>query len=264
MVCPMCQVENSAEVSQCSTCGASLVASDNPHALLPGTVLQGGTYAVGRCLGQGGFGITYQGSDLRLRRPVAIKEFFPFGSARRGSSVAPTGQLDNFVKGRKRFVQEGEALARFDHPGIVRVHAQFEENDTAYIVMEYLQGKTLEAVLAERGGSLPVSEALGYVARIGEALEVVHRESMLHRDVKPANIMIASSDKGDSEHRVVLIDFGAAREYLDGKTVKHSTLVTPGYALARAVLPARPPRPLHRRLCTGRRALSHADGRPAT
>ena len=232
MQCAVCSTDNPDGARQCATCGVALVPADDPHVLPVGTLLCGGIYGVGRCVGHGGFGITYQGSDMKLRRSVAIKEFFPTGCARRGTTVTPSGSWTPaaFAEGRGRFLQEGEALARFDHPGIVRVYGAFEENGTACIVMEYLKGRTLERILHERGGPLPEDEALGYVRQVAEALEVMHEGDFLHRDIKPSNIMVVDGARPRPGTRVVLIDFGTAREFLRDVTCAHSVVLTPGYA----------------------------------
>jgi serine/threonine protein kinase len=226
--CPICGAGNLPTAAACSTCGASLGSDPSSAfsgALPPGTKLQGGMYSVGKVLGQGGFGITYLGGDIRSRRPVAIKELFPYGSTRRGTNVHPFGGLPaaEYASTRARFLDEARILARFDHPGIVDVYGTFEENNTAYMVMELLRGKTLGQMIEERG-PLPEAEAIGYIRRVGEALIVVHEASLLHRDLKPDNIMLT----GDGE--VVLIDFGTARAFAAGKTGRMTTMVTPGYA----------------------------------
>jgi predicted Ser/Thr protein kinase len=224
----VCNADNPATANVCATCGAAL--SGNPaggivSALPVGTQLAGGLYAVGKVLGQGGFGITYLGSDARQRRTVAVKEFFPHGSMRRGREVHPSSSmtLADFVAARAKFLDEAHLLARFKHPGIVGVYAAFDENNTAYMVMEFLRGRSLLQLLEERG-PLPEAEAVGYIVRVGEALETVHRANLLHRDLKPDNIML--TDDG----RVVLIDFGTARTYAAGKTGRMTTMLTPGYA----------------------------------
>ncbi len=227
-LCPICNAENPTAATTCATCGAPLTgdpASAFSGALPPGTKLQGGVYSLGRVLGQGGFGITYLGGDIRARRPVAIKEFFPYGSTRRGTHVHPFGGLTaaDFASSRDRFLDEARILASFDHPNIVDVYGTFEENSTAYMVMELLRGKSLGQLVEDRG-PLPEHEAIDYIRRVGEALEVVHQASMLHRDLKPDNIM--RTDAGEVE----LIDFGTARTFAAGKTGRMTTMVTPGYA----------------------------------
>jgi serine/threonine protein kinase len=180
---------------------------------------------VGRVLGQGGFGITYLGGDIRARRPVAIKEFFPHGSTRRGVTVHPFGGLTaaDFASTRMKFLDEARILARFDHPAIVDVYGTFAENNTAYMVMELLRGRTLGQII-EESGPMAEFDAVRHIVRAGEALEIVHAANLLHRDLKPDNLML--NDAGD----VVLIDFGTARTYAAGKTGRMTTMVTPGYA----------------------------------
>src|SRR5919199_2119877 len=226
--CLVCNADNPATARTCGTCGASL--SGNPaggvtSALQPGTQLAGGLYAVGKVLGQGGFGITYLGSDARERRTVAVKEFFPHGSVRRNHEVHPSSgmSLADFVAARDKFLGEARVLSRFKHPGIVEVYGSFDENNTAYMVMEFLRGRSLLQLLEERG-PLPEAEVVGYIVRVGDALESVHKANLLHRDLKPDNVML--TDDG----RVVLIDFGTARTYAAGKTGRMTTMLTPGYA----------------------------------
>ncbi|MBW4535282.1 MAG: serine/threonine protein kinase [Pleurocapsa minor HA4230-MV1] len=194
--------------------------------LSPGACLASGEYRIKQPLGQGGFGITYQGIDTRLNRAVAVKEFFPEGCWREGSTVVSAGRwnLDTYSNAKQKFLLEGQTLGQFHHPGIVQVFYYFEENNTAYMVMEYLQGQTLAEFLKQRKGKLSEAKALEYIAKVGEALEILHQAQFLHRDIKPENIMLA--DDG----RVVLIDFGAARDFTTSSTARYTTMLTPGYA----------------------------------
>ncbi|MEM8831677.1 MAG: serine/threonine-protein kinase [Cyanobacteria bacterium P01_G01_bin.19] len=194
--------------------------------LSPGACLASGEYRIDCPLGQGGFGITYQGVDTRLNRPVAVKEFFPEGCWREGSTVVSAGRWnsDTYSNAKQKFLLEGQTLGQFNHPAIVQVFYYFEENNTAYMVMEYLQGKTLAQILKQRRGKLSEAESIAYIIRIGEALELLHSSQFLHRDIKPDNIMLA--DDG----RIVLIDFGAARDFTSNCTVRYTTMLTPGYA----------------------------------
>jgi serine/threonine protein kinase len=189
--------------------------------------LQGTLYSVGRVLGQGGFGITYLGSDSGLKRPVAIKEFFPQaqGCSRVGTTVQPAGMTSaaDYRIERDKFLTEGQRLARFRHPSIVKVFSLFEENNTAYMVMELLNGKTLLQVL-EESGAVGEREAVAYITQIAEALEVVHGSEIIHRDLKPENIIV------NEDGRAILVDFGTAREFAAGKTRRMTTSLTPGYA----------------------------------
>ena len=192
--------------------------------LSPGACLASGEYRISKPLGQGGFGITYQGIDTRLNRAVAVKEFFPEGCWREGSTVVSAGRwnCDTYSSAKQKFLLEGQTLGQFNHPGIVQVFYYFEENNTAYMVMEYLQGKTLGELL-KRQGKLGEVQALKLITKVAKALEILHKAQFLHRDIKPNNIMLA--DDG----RVVLIDFGAARDFT-ANTARYTTTLTPGYA----------------------------------
>lgn len=194
--------------------------------LSPGACLASGEYRIDRPLGQGGFGITYQGIDTRLNRPVAVKEFFPEGCWREGSTVVSAGRWnsDTYSNAKQKFLLEGQTLGQFNHSGIVRVYYYFEENNTAYLVMEYLQGKTLAEILKRRKGKLPEAQALAYIVEVGKALSILHSAQFLHRDIKPDNIMLAE------DGRIVLIDFGAARDFTRDSTARYTTMLTPGYA----------------------------------
>ena len=193
--------------------------------LSPGACLATGEYRIEQPLGQGGFGITYRGIDTRLNRAVAVKEFFPEGCWRQGSTVVSAGRwnTDTYSSAKQKFLLEGQTLGQFNHPGIVRVFYYFEENNTAYMVMEYLRGKTLGELL-QRQGKLSQNQALKLITKVAKALEILHQAQFLHRDIKPDNIMLA--DDG----RVVLIDFGAARDFTTNCTARYTTTLTPGYA----------------------------------
>ena len=196
-----------------------------PGALPVGALLTG-TYAVAGVLGQGGFGITYRCHDQMLERDVAVKEFFPSGCQRVGSDVrSARGMSDeNYRAARAQFLAEARILARCHHVGIVGVHTAFEANSTAYMVMELLHGQTLAQLLSARGGRMDEAEAVEIVERVGAALGFVHDLDLLHRDIKPDNIIVC--DDG----RVMLIDFGTARETVLGQAQGQTVMVTPGYA----------------------------------
>jgi len=224
MHCPTCNTQNSETAQHCQQCGAALFEAAD-EVLAPGTTLQDGAYVIDRVLGQGGFGITYLATDSRQGRAVAIKEFFPVGCYRKEFRVYPGGTLGSadFDAAKVRFFREASSLARFRHAGIVEVEAAFHENGTAYMAMEYVPGKTLGALVNE-GHSLSQTDAIRYILDAGEALEVVHQAGMLHLDIKPENLMLR--DDG----RVVLIDFGTARDFAAGGTHGHTVVLTPGYA----------------------------------
>ncbi len=242
MFCPICNSNNSDSARVCAACGTALKAASQHQngarqsaaaspfaaaeegALGAGTVL-GDIYHIERVLGQGGFGITYGCRDERLQREVAVKEFFPFGCLRHHNTVQPSRALAPaaYNTAKTRFLDEARTLARFKHPGIVDVYTAFEENNTAYMVMEYLEGRGLDDVMRERGGRLPEEEAIAYIERAGDALGAVHQAGLLHRDLKPENIMLCA------DGRIMLIDFGTARESAGG-VQGHTVVVTPGYA----------------------------------
>jgi serine/threonine protein kinase len=195
-----------------------------------------GRYKVKGVLGQGGFGITYLAFDEQLGRDVAIKEYLPsfLATRRDGASVLPrsTQMADDFAWGRERFVAEARTLATLqDAPGIVRVHDFLEANGTAYMVMEWLRGRTLEAALSERGRLGP-GEVVAILEPLLVGLERVHAAGFLHRDIKPANILLRADGKP------TLIDFGASRTVAVGKTSSMTAVFSPGYAAPEQVTSA--------------------------
>ncbi len=191
----------------------------------PGATLDGGRYVVDRVLGQGGFGITYRAADTKLDRTVAVKEFFMAGSVRADGAVQPSPTVaDQFQDRKERFREEARTLARFRHPGIVQVFEFFDEHNTVYMVMEYLEGRSLRQLLKMAGGRIHHAQAVAYALEIAAALEAVHGEGLLHRDVKPDNALVL-----DDGH-VVLIDFGTARQFAGEATSAMSQTLSPGYA----------------------------------
>jgi serine/threonine-protein kinase len=191
-----------------------------------GTLLANGRYQLQQVLGQGGFAITYLALDTQLKRTVAIKELCPQGCIRDAhNQVAPiTLPPDQFAQIRQRFVEEAQLVAQLNHPGIVRIYDVFQQNNTGYMVMEYLHGETLGAKLKRAGGVLPVDEAVDYILQVCDALEVVHRAGYIHRDIKPDNIIHCEDE------RLVLIDFGAARHFVANQTATYTVMLTPSYA----------------------------------
>ena len=192
--------------------------------LKQGTLLQGGRYRIERVLGQGGFGITYLAEQTGLDRKVAIKEFFFRDYCDRNadtSHVTVGTQANKEVVGRflKKFIKEAQTISRLHHPNIIQIHDVFEENDTAYYVMEYIEGESLGDIVKRRG-PLSESEAIGYIRCVGDALDYIHRQNVNHLDVKPGNIMLRSIDR-----QILLIDFGVAKQYDD--QTKEGTTTTP-------------------------------------
>ena len=182
-------------------------------------------YELVRVLGSGGFGMTYLGFDDNLYKAVAIKEYLPSAIATRTTnhSVAPQASEfhDDFQWGLERFLDEVHTLARFDHRHIIKVYRYFEAHDTAYIVMEYAEGETLSDYLA-RQGTLSEAELKGILYPLLDGLAVVHEAGILHRDIKPGNIILRAEDGSP-----VLIDFGAARQEIDYRLL---TTLDPAYA----------------------------------
>lgn len=196
-----------------------------------GAFLRHNTYRIEKVLGQGGFGITYLATDLTLDRLVAIKEFFPKDYCDRASDTSHitlgTSSSSEFVSRLKaKFLKEARNIAKFDHPGIIRIHAAFEENNTAYYVMDYIIGESLSDKV-KRLGALSADDALRYIKEVAKALEYVHDKRINHLDIKPANIMVRESD--DSP---ILIDFGLSKQYdSDGnQTSTTPTGISHGYA----------------------------------
>ena len=203
---------------------------NNDSHLREGTLLQGGRYRIVRFIGSGGFGCTYEAEHTVLGVRVAVKEFFVRDFCNRDGStsrvsVATESKKELVSRLRRKFIEEAKALYRLRHPGIVRVSDVFEENGTAYYVMDYIAGKSLQDLLKQYG-RLPESEALGYIRQVSEALRYVHGHNRLHLDIKPGNIMV------DGSGSAVLIDFGASKQYDEANGENTSTLLghTPGYA----------------------------------
>ena len=183
-------------------------------------------YRIKKVLGQGGFGITYLAEDTLLDIDVCIKELFVSGSSTRGANMTVITQNlrdFSFADFKDRFIQEARQLAKFKHPNIVRVQDFFEANNTAYVVMEFVEGQTLKDKVAF-GGPLSADASHKIIESILDAVEVVHKAGMLHRDIKPDNLIIGN------DGRVVLIDFGSARNYSDERTIAQTAMVSPGYA----------------------------------
>ena len=216
----------------CPRCGFDHAAyAPKAHYLRPGVVLRE-QYVVGRALGQGGFGITYAGFDTTLNIRVAVKEFFPADMVWREAAAANAVSLnpsrdsrEDFDAGLSRFLNEAQALARLDDiPGVVRVKDHFRENNTAYIVMEFVEGVTLHSYLTRLTKRPSFQEALDLLAPVGEALKQIHARHFVHRDVSPDNIMITA--KG----RPVLLDFGAVKTVTADGNSTQTPIVKRGFS----------------------------------
>ena len=202
---------------------------ENLYCLRKGTRLIG-RYTVEGVLGQGGFGITYLGMDELHEKPVAIKEFFPQGIVTRNIEYQDTvtvtfvGEKDNYEKGKERFLKEARTMAKFSKDkGIVKALDFFEINNTAYIVMEYLEGVTLKQYLAENK-RIDAEDLVELLVPLIEALDEIHSQGLIHRDISPDNIMVLP------DGRIKLMDFGAARDYTEFGEKSLSIVLKPGYA----------------------------------
>lgn len=217
------------EGTPCPNCGQTADSYTPAVYHLPlGTVLKE-RYLIGRVLGEGGFGITYIGCDLRLKMRVAIKEYFPTDKANRISkdslniSCHAGSAAGRYAEGREQFLQEALTLAKMDKQSvIVGVRDFFEENNTAYIVMEYVGGTTFKDLTERRGGHIPPEELMALMEPLFSALSAMHAQGLIHRDISPENLMLESG-------KIRLLDFGCARESQNGDSTLTVTMKQ-GYA----------------------------------
>ena len=178
------------------------------------TFLQNGKYRVLSVLGQGGFGITYLVEHTLLDKKYAIKEFFPKDFCNRDSSdasisIATQSNTALVETLRNKFIKEARKISTLDHPGIVKIHDIFEENGTAYYVMDYIEGTSLDKFVKNYGAMEPAT-AIELIRKVGDALRYIHSLRMNHLDVKPSNIILRKAD-----NEPILIDFGLAKQYDD-------------------------------------------------
>lgn len=214
----------------CPVCGLTQGSyTPAPHHLPPGTVLMD-RYLIGRALGEGGFGITYIGRDLRLEMKVAIKEYFPSDRAARDAALSMDvhscmGRNNSgYEQGLSRFLCEARTMARMEkQPQIVMVRDYFEANNTAYIVMEYVEGTNFIDLAARRGGRIPASELFPLIEPLFTALSAMHKAGLIHRDISPDNLMLEQGS-------VRLLDFGCARESSRGTDSTMAVALKQGYA----------------------------------
>ncbi|MBO5500859.1 MAG: serine/threonine protein kinase, partial [Clostridia bacterium] len=226
--CFHCMNPIDAPQAVCDQCGHDNQFHDNGPGMLGHITLEG-RYQVGRVLGRGGFGVTYIGYDLQQERRVAIKEYFPAHLVMRGRDdmtiSALTGSETDYDHGCQRALKESQVAARMGQiHGVVQVYNVFAANNTVYIIMEYVEGDTLSQYL-EKHPRLSVTDAIELLSPVARALQILHKKDVVHRDIKPDNIMVHSqSEQG------VLLDFGAAR-IADNSTISHSAaVVSQGYA----------------------------------
>ena len=232
-ICFSCMhIVERADIEICPFCGGLLADSAPKEAyhLTPGSTLKNERYIVGRAIGYGGFGVTYAGFDVVLEKRVAIKEYLPSELATRYPGTKSLSVFDDgdssrqFDKGLEGFVNEAQRLAKFNNvPGIVSIYDTFHENDTAYLVMELLDGETLKAYLNKKG-KLSYDESMKIILPVLGALQQVHKEGIIHRDISPDNIFLTT------DGQVKLLDFGAARYANVNVSKSLSVILKPGYA----------------------------------
>ena len=229
--CSNCFREYEEAYGMCPNCGYT--EGENiaeAYSLSPGTRIRD-RYIIGETLGLGGFGITYKAWDIQLETVLAIKEYFPSGLVNRTAGdpsvfLVASKRAHEFTYGKQRFLDEARNMAKFSkHHNIVNVFNYFDENNTAYIVMEYLDGMTLSQTLQLENGPLPVDQCVSIAIDVCDALESIHKAGILHRDVSPDNIMLCK------DGTVKLFDFGAARFSGDAADDSRVTvIVKPGFA----------------------------------
>lgn len=234
-LCLGCMNEWDQPDKPCPVCGFVAKGYERPIRWLPLKHILNGKYMIGKAIGEGGFGITYVGWDLNLQVRVAIKEYFPVGLATRENgegrnhsiSALPGVRRESYRQGLEKFMTEAKNLSKFYNlQGIVAVKDFFFENDTAYMVMEYVDGITLGTYLKNHGGQITEQEALMLFHPVMDALKVVHASGIIHRDISPDNIMMTK------DGRMKLIDFGAAR-FAGNDTERSLTIILKhGYAPA--------------------------------
>jgi serine/threonine protein kinase len=220
-------------VQICPNCGydQETVPKEVYH-LHPGVVLRR-KYQIGVVIGFGGFGVVYKAWDMALNRVVAVKEYYPTMYLKRDPGTTQVVLFDKkneaaFLKGKEEFLAEARNVARYNaHPNIVHVYDFFEENGTAYFVMEYLEGKTLKEYMREAkavGQVIELDSAVMVIRSVLSALSATHKDNIIHRDIKPGNVFILN------DGTVKLFDFGAARFADEDQEMTRTIIITPGYA----------------------------------
>lgn len=227
--CYGCMNEYQMDSWVCPNCGYDQrTLSDNALHMRPGSLLSN-RYLIGKVLGFGGFGVTYLAWDHVLQQRVAIKEYLPSEFATRAAgktevTIFSGNKAQQFADGMNKFIEEAKRLAKFQNEqGIVRIYDSFEANNTAYIIMEFLDGETLADYL-KRVGKVPVEQAIELLSPVINSLETVHKAGIIHRDIAPDNIFLTN------DGQVKLIDFGAARYATTSHSRSLTVIIKPGYS----------------------------------
>ena len=228
-LCENCLQECGAE--SCPHCGKQSIMADVPVGCLPPKTILGERYIIGKVLGRGGFGITYLAFDMREECRVAIKEYLPDALAFRqpGDTQVHTytnvGPEDSFRAGSEKFYTEAQTMARFNgHPNIVNVQRFFYENQTAYYVMEYLEGIDLKQYVQNHGNKLSMEDTLKLMLPVMDGMMLVHSMNILHRDISPDNIFVLK------DGTVKILDFGSARQVMAEQSKSLSVVLKVGFA----------------------------------
>ena len=259
--CMQCMKEYGDSSETCIHCGYKPGSSEREHYYLPEGTTLGDRYIVGKVLGHGGFGITYIGFDQKLMLRIAIKEYLPAEISTRalGETTVTTfsgDKHDAFVYGLGRFIDEAKTMAQFEtNPCIVSVKDFFEANDTAYLVMEYLDGITLGEYLKRSGGRISEEETRSIIRPVIDALQEVHAKGIIHRDISPDNIFILGNSPGEAAR------FWRGTPCDERKKQKPFGGIEARVCTAGAVLYARKTGAVDRRVCAGCDDVSNAEGR---
>lgn len=231
MICPQCFNEKNTQM--CPYCGYVYDINDTDSDVLePGTLISI-KYTIGKVIGRGGFGITYLAKDNMTNKLCAIKEYYPNNIVTRNESNTVYAYTENrhiFEEGKNSFIEEAKVLYKIqNYPGVVKVENICSEFNTAYIVMEYLEGMNLKQFVSKYyGGRFPVDQALLSILTVAKAMENVHNIGLIHRDISPENIFVSTNE--DRKGQLTLIDFGASRAYLGKSLEGMSVYLKPGYA----------------------------------
>ncbi|MBQ6381284.1 MAG: protein kinase [Clostridia bacterium] len=230
--CPNCFEKTSPGINICPKCGYDTSQKQKEGRLPFGTMLND-QFVIGCSIGQGGFGITYKAYDTFNDRIVAVKEYMPSEYAHREKlsivpNEEPTRAKRIFENGKTNYIAEIKTLYKFrDERNIVEIIQHFTENNTVYLIMEFLDGHNLKAAMSQKGGRIDIAKARDIIYDIAKILEKVHKEGILHRDISPENIFIVNKKNVEE---VKLIDFGAAKSYVETAEKDNSVFLKPGFA----------------------------------